>query len=336
MILIDALYINNGGGKVLLDYLILELRKSNMEVHFLLDDRIVGNHPQIRPDRVEYLKGSFVKRHLFYLKNKNRFTKVLCFGNLPPSIKIDAEVLTYFHQPMYLDVPNGFSLVEELKFKFKIAVLRQISINTDFWLVQSDFIKKKMLLKFDFNPQNVKVLPFYPEFEPLHLTVVREKNTFIYVSNASPHKNHKILIEVFCDFYDQYAKGKLIVTVNDSYPEVVQFLNEKLNEGYPIENIGFVDRLTLQKKYLSSEFLIFPSLAESFGLGLIEAVECGCKVIGADLPYTYEVCKPTLVFNPLEKDSIFTAFENSLNCKNMKASLPRIQNNICQIISLLK
>ena len=54
------------------------------------------------------------------------------------------------------------------------------------------------------------------------------------------------------------------------------------------------DRLTLQKEYLSSEFLMFPSLTESFGLGLIEAIECGCKVIGADLPYTYEVCEPHL------------------------------------------
>jgi glycosyltransferase involved in cell wall biosynthesis len=336
MILIDALYINNGGGKILLDYLILQLGKSNLEVHFLLDDRIIGNHPEIRSDRVEYLKGSFVKRHSFYSKNRLKFSKVLCFGNLPPNIKIDAEVFTYFHQPMYLDVPKEFSLFERLKFKFKITILKKIAQNTDYWMVQSDFIKQKLQFKFHFNPESIKILPFYPQFEQLRSISVREKNTYFYVSNAPPHKNHKRLIAVFCLFYDKYKKGKLILTVSKDYPDVLELIQNKILLEYPIENIGFVDRSTLQKKYLSSEFLIFPSLAESFGLGLIEAIECGCKVIGANLPYVYEVCEPTLTFDPLDDRSVFNAFEESLNEEKLQPSLPRIKNDIDKIISLLK
>ena len=38
MILIDALHINNSGGKILLDYLIKSIEKSNIEVFYLLDD----------------------------------------------------------------------------------------------------------------------------------------------------------------------------------------------------------------------------------------------------------------------------------------------------------
>jgi len=336
MILIDALYINNGGGKILLDYLISQLKKSTLDVYFLLDNRIIGKHLEISSDSVTYLEGSFVKRLFFYSKNKNRFSKVLCFGNLPPNIKLNAEVFTYFHQPMYLDVPKDFFLSERLKFKLKIAVLKQIAKNTDYWLVQSDFIKDKLQFKFRFKTENIKVLPFYPEFVALDRTVVREKNTYLYVSNGTPHKNHKRLLNVFCRFYDKHKKGKLILTVNEDYPDVLGLIENKLSKGYPIENIGFVDRLTLQKKYLSSEFLIFPSLTESFGLGLIEAIECGCIVIGADLPYTYEVCEPSLVFNPLVDKNIFDAFEDSLNKENLKLSVSRIKNNIDQIIGLLK
>ena len=47
MILIDALFINDGGGKILLDYLIVQLKKSDLDIYFLLDDRIIGNHPGI-------------------------------------------------------------------------------------------------------------------------------------------------------------------------------------------------------------------------------------------------------------------------------------------------
>lgn len=335
MILIDALYINNGGGKILLDYLISQLNKSNLELHFLLDERIVGKHSEIEPYRITYIKGSFVKRHLFYLKNKYQFAKVFCFGNLPPSVKLNAEVVTYFHQAMYLDIPKEFSFIERLKFKLKIAILKKIVKNTDYWLVQSNLMKERLGLKFNLIAEGIMIVPFYPELKSMNIDLVRESNTYLYVSNATPNKNHKRLIEVFCDFYDKHKMGKLILTVNEDYPEILGLIENKLSEDYPIENIGFVNRLTLQKKYLSSEFLIFPSLTESFGLGLTEAIDCGCMVIGADLPYTYEVCEPTLVFNPLVNKSIFNAFEDSLKKENLKLSMSRIKNDIDQIISIL-
>ena len=50
----------------------------------------------------------------------------------------------------------------------------------------------------------------------------------------------------------------------------------------------------------------------------------------------YEVCEPSLIFNPLDENSIFNALENALNSETIKPSLARIQNNINQIISLLK
>ena len=36
MILFDAVFINNGGGKILLDYLIDEIEKQNIELTYLL------------------------------------------------------------------------------------------------------------------------------------------------------------------------------------------------------------------------------------------------------------------------------------------------------------
>ena len=40
MVLIDAIYINNGGGKILFDYLISQLNKSDLELYYLIDSRI--------------------------------------------------------------------------------------------------------------------------------------------------------------------------------------------------------------------------------------------------------------------------------------------------------
>ena len=108
MLLIDAIYINNGGGKILLDYLISSLEASELDVFYLLDERIRYKHPKINNGKVFFLKANFLKRQKFYLENKSRFTKVLCFGNLPPNISLNAEVYTYFHQLIYLNIPKDF------------------------------------------------------------------------------------------------------------------------------------------------------------------------------------------------------------------------------------
>lgn len=335
MILIDAIYINNGGGKILLDYLMSSLNETSIEITYLLDGRIKNNHINVDKATVFYINGSFLQRHIFYKKNRNAFSKILCFGNLPPSVKTTAQVYTYFHQPIYLKISKEFSLFQKFGFFVKIEILKYIANKTDFWWVQSNFIKQKLHEKFKFCPENIKVLPFYRPFDSDNSEIIRKKNSFIYVSNGTPHKNHKRLLRGFCKFYDNHKKGKLTLTINEQYPEVLQLIANAERGGYPVYNIGYVDRQLLQKIYLSSEFLIFPSMAESFGLGLIEAIECGCKVIGANLPYTFEVCEPSLIFNPTEVQSIADAFANSILSKNLQPSVPKIKNNIIEIINIL-
>lgn len=336
MILIDALYINEGGGKILLDYLIEKLEETDTPVIYLLDERVRNKMPFIKSiNRVEFLPASIFKRHLFYKRNSKNISKVFCFGNVPPTLQLQCQVFTYFHNLILLEVSKEYSLLKKVKFNLKRKVLKYFDDNTNFWFVQSELIKGKLQIKINIKPEKISVLPFYLQFEKIKIKVVREKYTYIYVSNGMTHKNHIRLINVFCEFYDRLKKGKLILTINTDYPIILKMINDKIKKGYPIENIGFVDRDTLQESYLKAEFLIFPSLTESFGLGLIEAVECGCKVIGGNLPYTYEICEPSIVFNPQDDESFMQAFESSLD-ENVKISVPKIKNNINELITILK
>lgn len=82
MILLDAVFINNGGGKILLDYLINEIEKQDIELIFLLDERVKGNHAEIKTNKVIYIEGSFFQRHFFSRKTKTTlqklFVSVIC------------------------------------------------------------------------------------------------------------------------------------------------------------------------------------------------------------------------------------------------------------------
>lgn len=334
MLLIDALYINNGGGKVLLDYILLQYFNHDEKPFLLLDSRIEN---QLSTDISSFkyvFINSFIDRYRFYLDN--RFDKVLCFGNIPPPVYLSAQVFTYFHQPLFLEIPESFNLKNKCIYFIKSLVLRKLKRNTTFWLVQSEYIKDKLSKKYKIEAGKIKTLPFYP---PLSIhqdkeMLKRNKNSYIYISNAPPHKNHIRLISAFCLFFDKHKIGNLTLTVNKDFPELLDLINQKIDMGYPIINIGFVPRDQLAIIYQESEYLIYPSLAESFGLGLVEAIENGCKVIGANLPYTYAVCEPSLAFNPMDEESIFNALCLSLE-KELKPSISKVSNNIDALLSLL-
>lgn len=334
-ILIDAIYINDSGGKILLDFLIQELEKSDRKIFYLLDKRIEEQNIKVKAENeLLFLKASLHNRKQFYKRNTGRFSAVLCFGNLPPNIRLQANVYTYFHQQLYIQLPETASLKQRISFFLKRAVFKRFSVNTDYWLLQTDLIKTNFEKKFKTHPSKVLIYPFYPQFNS-DFKVERKPQSYIYISNAPAHKNHIRLINAFCDFYDRHKLGTLTLTVSKEFPELLELIREKKTQDYPICNLGFIDRQQLSKIYQESEYLIYPSLAESFGLGLVEAIENGCKIIGADLPYTYAVCQPSLIFNPLDEKSISEALSLSLK-ENTMPSFAKVSNKIDELISLLK
>ena len=334
-ILIDAIYINDSGGKILLDYLLQELEKIGKKCIYLLDKRVEDKMAFLKnsTNEVHFLEASLYKRHMFYLKNRNRFSSVLCFGSLPPSIKLKAKVYTYMHSDLYIKVPKDSSRKFKILFFLKRKVLEFLEKNTDFWMLQTETVAKNFKNKFNISENKILQMPFYPIMRK-NDNVIREKNTFLFVSNAVPHKNHIRLINAFCKFYDREKKGKLIITVDFSYQHLIELIDEKQKKGYPILNVGFIERENLADIYCSAEFLIYPSLAESFGLTILEAIECGCKVIGADLPYLYAVCEPSLTFNPFDENSIVKVLSLSLE-GSVKDTQTKAYNKVDVLLDML-
>ena len=338
MILIDALHINNSGGKVLLDYLIESIEQSNIEVFYLLDDRVRYDFTFLKKNKVLFLKANFRNRFLFYVKNKNKFKKVFCFGNIPPPIKLKVKTFTYFHQKLFLSIPKGMPFMYKLVLFIKSKIVKHLSDNTDLWVVQTELMKQDLLNCFTNNsPSKVIIRPFYPQLSsPLEGQSDRKINSFLYVSTYNPHKNFENLIKGFKLFYDTHKIGELHLTLNDDGSDIIKEIKSLISDEYPIFNHGFVNSTRLISIYRQSEFIVYPSLLESFGLGIVEGIENGCKIIGADLPYTYAVCKPSITFNPKDVISIFKAFEKTLESKSIMKTEQLVFNEIDSLINMLK
>lgn len=335
MILLDAIFINNGGAKILLDYLIEELEKRQLSVHYLLDERIRNNHPEIKINKVTFSEGNIFKRHEFYLRNKKSFTKVLCFGNLPPSLQIDAKVYTYFHQRLFLDLPKDIPFVEKVVFKIKKVIFKIFKKNTNFWIVQTKAMKDSFLASTSkLTSDKVIIIPFYPS---LNYDIIenRKIDTFVYVSSGINYKNHLNLLQAFRIFYDSNKMGELHLTIGEEFITLNATISKMVAEGYPIVNHGFVSRDSLAEIYRKATFSVYPSFSESFGLGIIEAIENGCDIIGSDLPFMYAVCKPSFVFDPTKPESIAIAFQAAIK-KHRIPTEQLVFNKIDRLIKLLQ
>ncbi len=335
MFLIDSVYINNGGGLVLLKNLLDFLNSQFKDIYYLFDKRTEAVFQEIPVENKKFISNSMLERHFFYQKNKDKFDKVICFGNLPPTIRLKAKVLVYFHQKLFLEIPVDVSLKNKFLYKIKQSILNFTKNNADIWLVQSENVKLEFSKKYlSGRAEKIAKLPFYPELNFSCYNINRAKDSFLYVSNSSPHKNHYRLIESFCLAYDEVHKGSLTVTVPDTDLNLCTFMQNKIDSGYPIKNVGFIDREKLTELYLSHEYLIFPSLAESFGLGLAEAIDGGCKIIASDLKYTYEVCQPSLVFNPISINSMQSAIVTAIQIE-LPYAQKLIENDLSKIMQLL-
>ncbi len=334
MILLDALYINNSGGKVLLDYLVQALYESGKDVTYLLDSRVKGDFDYLPKSKVNYLPNSLIKRHKFYKEHKNTFSSILCFGNIPPSVKLSGKVYTYMHNTVLFYCSDDFPIKVKTLYKIKSYIIRALQKNTDHWIVQTKEVVRLFEYYWKIPATNLKVLPFYREVNPDFKEGKRKKSLFLFVSDGHPNKMHPNLLKGFKIANKQCPDIKLILTVSKQYPELLKQIEVLNSENINVENVGWCGPEELKELYLTSGYLIFPSTSESFGLGLIEGAQNKMKILTSDLPFVHEVIQPSLTFDPLDPNSIAEAIIKSQKVEVPTAKL-KVSNNINKIIELL-
>jgi glycosyltransferase involved in cell wall biosynthesis len=331
MLLLDAIYINNSGGFKLLKQLVNELHNTRKDVYYLLDSRVYFDF--LPNENATYAKASIVSRHLFYLRNKTKFTKVLTFGNVPPTIKLKIPVYTYFHNYSFLE--DSIKGTARLKSWF----IKTFSSNTSFWIVQTEHMKKILSAKFNLKESCILILPFFEDiilpFEKKSFYYPKTSGIrFIYVSDGHPYKNHSNLILAFSKYSKISPDSSLHLTIDNKHTELIKIIEFEVNKGTKIFNTGLIPFESVKDKLLNSDILVYPSLFESFGMGLIESAQLGLPICASDLPYVFDVVTPNSTFNPFSVNSIYLALLNSHKLLGKKATL-NIKSQLPDLIEIL-
>lgn len=306
-ILIDALHINMGGALMILNHLMDRLTSRNVNFVLLKDERC----PKLRSEnlihKIHIMTCGESERKRFYKSCRSDFSGVLCLGNIPPPIRLETFVATYIHNVSLFQVPQDYTISWKIKSILKRWYIHYKSSNTDSWIVQTENTQNIIRKHFKYTHKPVLIYPFYyiPASIKSHHSDIRKD--YIFVGEHTYAKGHEYLIEAWIKLSQLQFNytPKLHLTVASH--NLVPLIEDAVAKGANIENHGRIPFEDVVNLYKISKATIYPSLNESLGLGIIEAAEAGCDVIGCDLPYLHSVCEPSEIFKPSDSDSILAA-----------------------------
>lgn len=135
---------------------------------------------------------------------------------------------------------------------------------------------------------------------------------FIYIGNFYPHKNVEKLIRAF-SLLKSDAKLILLGPADFFSGRILQFINKLECD----EKVIFFPNPTNEDLvffYKHARALIHPSLAEGFGLPLIEAIYFHCPIIASNIPVFNELLGDNfLKFNPRDVNDIKAKIEQRIS-----------------------
>lgn len=306
-ILIDALYINSGGALTVLNRLIEGLAGSKVAFVLIKDIRCKPLQFEQNAQKVITMKPSIGSRFLYYLHNKEKFHSVLCMGNVPPPIKLACHVSTYFHNISLLEPASTYSKRRRILFYLKKKFISYLSANTNDWIVQTWNTENILKRHLKDKEKRMLIFPIYSIPDDFaRLATITDRHDYLFIGDYTFSKGHDVLIEAWEKLYDMGLSVNLHLTVNRR-PATENFykkMEEKIKKGVPIINHGFVPFSEVSDLYGNAKAIVYPSLTESLGLGVVEGITAGCDVIVSDLDYAHSICLPSEVFDPNSAESI--------------------------------
>jgi len=276
-------------------------------LHFYIPE----NFPNIK--LIEKYKVNLVKR--FLPNNISRFIEVFKYHkfNYPVINFTDLPLKSNKPQLLFLQNPHFFKCSITAS-SLKSRIIRYlISRNLDFVdivVVQTENMKERFLATYNFESNNVHVLA-----QPAPTVVQKDSNSKIvlkqicgircfYPAAVYPHKNHKLLSKIPESFF--LAGNSISLTCKH---EDLPFL-----KSHYFEFLGRLNLIEINNVYKESGVLLFPSLDESYGLPLIEAMIRKLPIVVPNLPYAKSVCgKSAFYFDINSSQSFLSAINNAVH-----------------------
>ena len=191
---------------------------------------------------------------------------------------------------------NQFSfVVQRFLFNINKRFIRKI-------IVQSNVVKNGLIKSYAIEPDRIIVQPHPISLGNYKLPIKSDPNgklKLFYPASNYEHKNHKLIIELDNNYHLNELVSEILITISEP---------PNLKKGSIIKAIGTISHQKCFEYYATANCLLFPSLMESYGLPLIEAMYVGIAIIAPKLEYAEWICGPEAIyFDPNNVESLFDA-----------------------------
>ncbi len=133
---------------------------------------------------------------------------------------------------------------------------------------------------------------------------------FFFLGNTHPKKNTKGTLKAFSDFLKETGSTMKLVMLDYDHDELQKLLIEIGDAGLinSIVLTGYINNKDLPAIYSLSQLFLYPSLRESFGIPIIEAMACGVPVITSNTSSMPEIAgNAALLVDPYKSEEITSA-----------------------------
>lgn len=252
----------------------------------------VLNFPKIKKSRFHRIYFEFFKAHKI-VKDENP-DRIISLQNLIiPRIKNKQTIFIYQAIPfsdLKFNILTDFNLWF-YRYIYKWILFRSIKL-ADRISVQTNWMKQLIVgLGLSSDTSIIVEKPSLISIQDRNIINDNVKmKTFIYPAAGETYKNHMIIIRALTILKSEKQNDyRFIFTVNGRENKYTRLLyNEARKLKLPIDFVGNLDREKIYE-ILSSSYLVYPSLIESLGLPLLEAMQLKRFIIAIDEPYAIEV-----------------------------------------------
>jgi glycosyltransferase involved in cell wall biosynthesis len=153
--------------------------------------------------------------------------------------------------------------------------------------------------------------------------------TVPYILNVSsiwPYKNQMTLLEAYAALVEKYQIPHQLVLVGaGDEPEYVAAVHRAV-QAHGLEArvrfTGYLPHLEIVPLYYGADVFVYPSLFETFGLTLLEAMACGTPIISSDRSSLPEILGDAgLLVNPEEPGAIAAAILRVISDSKLRSDL---------------
>lgn len=324
-VVVNAISIKEGGSLVVLEELLARMCHLDpsaqwaMCIHPSLRQRFEGRHNVsiLAPDWIDRGPGAlayFYHRALPQLVHRASATVVFSQTNYLPLRRLGVPTLLLIQNAGHFSVPfaqlteASSGVAGRCAWRLKSRWVDRSARTADLVTVQTHALATDITQQLGIDARRLRVIPHGPGIIEQSGTVrdMRRGDEFRigYITKFGVQKNFAVVFQALAILRQRDLPVRLTLTLHDDAHRSDRFqtlapLIEELGVSDLIDNHGEVPWQRLRPLYDGLDLFVFPSICESFGFPLVEAMAVGLPVIAAATPGNCEVGGPDiLTFRP--------------------------------------